>query len=249
METLEKILLEARGLVLAYDGKVVTPEPLSFDLHKAGITVLLGKNGAGKSSFLKAILGEPVRSAGSLQLFGAPSTHFDRLAYVPQEPLFPPHLYTEDALALAFLPQLGWFGRKTSEHDEKIESAILQFGLEPLRGRRLSELSPGERQRTFLARALLQEPKVLLLDEPTNHLDPEARYFFWSALQGAVSIEDCRVIVSTHDLVFAKAKASWICAFDRGRLAYNGVGSGFWNLENIAEVFGEGPAREWLKQI
>jgi ABC-type multidrug transport system ATPase subunit len=79
-------------------------------------------------------------------------------------------------------------------------------------------------------------------------LDPEARFFFWNALQGAVSLKDTRVLVCTHDLGFAQKKASWICAFKEGRLAYHGRSKNFWNVETIADVFGEGPAREWMKR-
>lgn len=247
METLEKDWLGFENVTLAYESKQVTPEPLSFSVSHPGICVLLGKNGAGKSSVLKAVLGEPVCSKGTVSLFGAPARDCTRIAYVPQDPVYPAHLKMEDALAIAFLPEIGWWGKRLSEHTDRMEEAILQFGLGEMRGRRLGALTPGERQRTFLARALLQNPRVCLLDEPTNHLDPEARYFFWAALQGAVSVSGTRVLVSTHDLDFARGKASWICAFSQGRLVFHDRGSAFWNLDHIAAVFGEGPAREWIK--
>ncbi len=248
MEEIEQpIWLRCHEVVLAHGNQQVTPEPLCVQFHQPGITALVGKNGAGKSTFLNALLGNPVVQSGSIFLGGLPLTRFDRLAYVPQEPTFPPGLLLEDSLAIAFLKKQGWFGTLTPIQREARDHALLQFGLEDLRRRPLGKLSPGQRQRAFLARAFLQEPEILLLDEPTNHLDPEARHFFWSALQGIISLNACRVLVSTHDLSFVKAKASWVCALESGRVVYTAPSEGFWNIESVAQVFGEGPARDWLK--
>src|SRR5690606_13575138 len=97
----------------------------------------------------------------------------------------------------AFQRELGLFGRAGDEHAARVEQALQIFGIEDLAERTLEDLSPGERQRVFLARAILPRPRVLLLDEPTNHLDPQARYFFWASLQSALHLDDCRILIST----------------------------------------------------
>lgn len=245
---MEKTWLRTSDLVLGYARKPLSDVPLTFELSEPCVTVFLGRNGAGKSSLFKALVGEPVRIRGKIEIEGKPAGQFRGIGYVPQEPIFPGHLKMEDALALAYLADLGWLGRLSAAQKEEIEIAIVQLGLEKLRGRILADLSPGERQRTFLARALLQSPKILLLDEPTNHLDPEARYFFWSALEGVIALSACRVLVSTHDLDFAKRRANWICAFKDGRLVYHARSKAFWDVENIAEIFGEGPARQFIAE-
>ncbi len=238
------VWLRVNQAVLGYSKKPVTPEPLTFELLEPGITVLLGRNGAGKTTLLRSILDPSMIQKGSVEI----APEFRTLAYVPQEPVFPAHLTLRDCLGLAFLPALGWFQKLSPEQSEEVDALLAQFTMEGLQKKALGSLSPGERQRAFLARALLQKPKVLLLDEPTNHLDPEARFFFWNALQGAVSLKDTRVLVCTHDLEFAQRKANWICAFKEGRLVHHAKSKSFWNVETIANVFGEGPARDWIKR-
>ena len=115
---------------------------------------------------------------------------------------------------------------------------IALMGLEGLRSRILGSLSPGERQRALLARAFLQSPKVLILDEPTNHLDPEARHGFWAALEAVMSKQDCRVLLSTHDLVFAKKRAAAVLALNAGEVVFAGSANGFWDPLLLARTFG-----------
>lgn len=238
--------LRTHNLLLGYRRTPVSPFPMNIEFNEPGITALLGRNGAGKSSLLKAIVGEAAALSGTIEIEGTSSKLFKGLAYVPQEPIFPGHLKMEDALGLAFVGRIGVFGRLSASQIDEIEQTMVQLGLAHLKGRILSHLSPGERQRAFLARALLQNPTVLLLDEPTNHLDPEARFFFWAALEGVMTQTRCKVLVSTHDLEFARRRANSICAFKEGRVVANSKAREFWNIENIAEVYGEGPARHFI---
>jgi ABC-type cobalamin/Fe3+-siderophores transport system ATPase subunit len=241
------VWLSTHRLVLGYPSRVVTPQPLELRLSVPGIVALLGRNGAGKTTFLRSFLDRSVVISGSVALFGRTQDQATRLAFVPQEPLYPPHLQLRDCLSLAFLSEWSWFGKITAAQNEEVDRQLELFQMAPLARRPLGTLSPGERQRAFLARAFLQRPEILLLDEPTNHLDPEAKYFFWQALQSAVSLNNTRVLCSTHDLEFARRKASWICGFQNGVLAFSARSKDFWNLETIAEIYGEGPAREWVK--
>lgn len=237
--------LESQALVLGH-GRVPLHAPLDLRFTRAGVTALVGRNGTGKSTFLKALLGEEVILAGGLKLFGRVASTVDGIAYVAQEPQYPGQLLLRDALHLAFLKDWGWLGGLQPEQRREAEEISGMFALGPLLHRPLARLSPGERQRAFLARALLQKPRLLLLDEPTNHLDPEARHFFWSALEGVLAQRPCEVLVSTHDLDFARKRANAIVAFRADGVDYFPRPLEFWNLENIARVFGEGPARAWL---
>ncbi|MBY0370560.1 ATP-binding cassette domain-containing protein, partial [bacterium] len=225
----------------AYPGGESLP-PLDFKLEGTGICALLGRNGAGKSTLLKALVREGVQlRSGTLTLLGRSHSDTDGVAYVPQEAAYPPHLRLEDALALAFLPTLGWFKRLSAEQKEARSRVLEEMELADLRNRPLGALSSGERQRAFLARALLQRPKVLLLDEPTNHLDPEGREAFWEAL--ARSCTAGHALVSTHDLTFAKGHAQEICAFGEGKVLYAGSGMGFWSENLLEKVYGPRTAR------
>lgn len=245
METLTP-WLDTRALVLGH-GRVPLHAPLDLGFTRSGVTALIGRNGTGKSTFLKALLGESVLLGGELRLFGQPAALAEGIAYVAQEPQYPGQLRLQDALHLAFLKEWGWWGRLSPEQRREAEMISEMFALRPLLSRPLARLSPGERQRAFLARALLQKPRLLLLDEPTNHLDPEARHFFWSALEGVLIERPCEVLVSTHDLDFARKRGNAVVAFRREGVEYFPRPLDFWNLENIARVFGEGPARAWLK--
>lgn len=240
--------LVAENIVLGFSGVPVTPLPLSFSIPKVGLTAIIGKNGAGKSTLLNALAGEPVLLSGTI------SYHLDSvvetpirfpisaqglskfLAYFPQDHLFPVELRVGDFLELAFLPSLGFFGQLDSVQKSSISEMVDRFELD--NNRRLGSLSTGERQRVFLARTLLQKPKILLLDEPTNHLDPSARHLFWKLLKNRQN--DLQVIVSTHDMFPVRELAGWVLALECGRIIYNDTASRFWEENQFERVFGVG---------
>ena len=103
--------LRVQGLELGYSRRAVTPKALNFSLHQNQITAVLGKNGAGKTTLLRALLSEPVIRAGHIEFFGIPARRFEELAYLPQEPLYPIHLSLVNCLALAFVRELGPWGK------------------------------------------------------------------------------------------------------------------------------------------
>ncbi len=230
-----------KNVVLSHGNRVVTPEPLNFELPEGKAVGLIGPNGSGKTTFLRALIGDAAFQSGdiffndgdqSLRNIGFASLS-TMVAIVPQEHQFPKHLLLKEALRMAYLPSAGLFGKLPKVDDPRILAAIRRFRLEPLSDRPLDELSTGERQRAFLARAFLQQTRVLLLDEPTNHLDPGGRAQFWRALTESRKERIFDVIISTHDLDFVKSHCDWICALKEGKLIYCGDSEGFWK-ENLA---------------
>jgi ATP-binding cassette subfamily F protein uup len=200
---------------------------------------LIGRNGTGKSSLLKALAGQIELDDGELWI--APHT---RIAYVPQEPALDPDSTVYDAVALG----LGDEGRLLADYHHatarladdgsdaqrldavsalhgkldavdgwvlgnRIDSVLTRLALPA--DARIAELSGGWKKRVALAQALAAAPDVLLLDEPTNHLDLAAIAWLESLLQDFAGA----VVCVTHDRRFLDAIATRIVELDRGRLA------------------------------
>lgn len=239
-----------QNIVLGYGKRrPISAAPQSFAFPKGALTAIVGPNGAGKTTLLRALLGEPLLISGTIQLGDesasiselSPEQIASTIAYVGQEHVYPGELSVRNLLRLAFLPAVGLFGRLPNPRSPEISSALARLSLEELADRPLRELSTGERQRAFLARALLQKPKLLILDEPTNHLDPGAVRDFWEALIAQRKESPMDIIVSTHDLQFAEKHSTWICAISAGRIVYSGEAASFWNGEILPKLFNRGP--------
>ena len=107
------------------------------------------------------------------------------------------------------------------------------FKLDHLKDKSLSDLSSGERQRAFLARAFLQETQAILLDEPSNHLDPKATRTLAATLKHAVEENAKNVLFATHDRLLVEAIADYAIAFSNGELSFVGPMSS----EGVAILF------------
>lgn len=218
------------SVVLGYAGQTITPSPMTMSFPKDKLVALVGPNGSGKTTLLNAILGEQVLRDGDIFLGDAglsvqkckASDLPELIAFVPQEHVYPHDLQVGRLMELAFIPKMGLFGGLPAGALENINRTLKGFGLEKYRNSALRSLSSGERQRAFLARALLQNAQILILDEPTNHLDPGAVHRFWKQLLDSRSTNRGDIIVSTHDLGFVKNQSDWVCALQNGAVVFNG---------------------------
>ncbi|MFA7667025.1 MAG: ATP-binding cassette domain-containing protein [Burkholderiaceae bacterium] len=250
-------LITIAGAHLAF-GHVALLDGIDFSIEAGERVALIGRNGSGKSSLLRAIAGvtrlddgEIIRQAGV------------SLAYVAQEPDFAPGLSIHEAVAgglAADIAALAEYQRLSSASDQegalarlaelqthldatgawtvahRIERVLTRLGLDG--SLPVDALSGGVRKRVALARALVAEPDLLLLDEPTNHLDIES--IAW--LEDLLLAHPGAIIVVTHDRRFLDRVASRIVELDRGRLrSYPGSFSA-WQRRRADELAQEASA-------
>ncbi len=181
---------------------------------------VLGPNGSGKSTLLRTVSGAQAALGGHVELLGRSSADMsptDRARVLATVLTDRPDvgLLTVDALVgLGRHPHTRWNGRLTSEDLGVVDRAIDAVGASHLRGRMFGELSDGERQRVFIARALAQEPVLLLADEPTAFLDVDGRAEIMSLLADLAHQRNIAVVTSTHELELALDLADRIWLLD-----------------------------------
>jgi ABC-type Mn2+/Zn2+ transport system ATPase subunit len=198
-------LIEAAGLAVGYGGAPPAVTEVSFTLRAGERLALLGPNGGGKTTILRAVLGELRPLAGSLRVGAScgsvPQTERSRLDY-PVSAL--------EVATMGSLSRLPWWRRPGRAEREAAREALGRVGLEPLAGETFGELSGGQRQRVLIARALVQDARVLLMDEPFTGLDRPAA----ERLEGLIATlagEGHGIVIATHDLEQARRWDSVLC--------------------------------------
>ncbi len=197
-------LIEAAGLGAGYDGTLAI-SGVEFTLAAGQTLALLGPNGGGKTTLLRALLGELPSAQGSLRVAATcgavPQTERSRLDY-PVSAL--------DVAAMGTLSRLPWWRRPGRAEREAAAEALERVGLRPLAGETFGRLSGGQRQRVLIARALVQDAGVLLLDEPFSGLDrPSAEGL--EALIGELAGDGRGIVIATHDLEQARGCDLVLC--------------------------------------
>jgi iron complex transport system ATP-binding protein len=169
---------------------------------------LIGANGAGKTTFLKAIAQllhyDGIIEVDHRDVSGLSRRQFAQLvAYVPQKPEFPAEMRAIDYVTLGRTPHLGYFGAEGSADRSIARELLERLGLKEMALRPLGTMSGGELQRLVLARALAQEAPVLLLDEPTSALDLGRRVEALELVDELRLERALTVISAMHDLTLA----------------------------------------------
>jgi ABC-type Mn2+/Zn2+ transport system ATPase subunit len=198
-------LIESKGLAVGYDGGEPAISGVSFSLRPGERMALLGPNGGGKTTLLRALLGELAPLAGELQVQArcatVPQTERSQLDY-PVSAL--------DVAAMGALSRLPWWRRPGRQEREAAREALRRVGLGELAGETFGKLSGGQRQRVLIARSLVQDAQILLLDEPFSGLDRPASERL-EALIEALATEGRAIAIATHDLEQARRWDSVLC--------------------------------------
>lgn len=176
---------------------------LNFSLESGRIMSILGPNGIGKTTLLKCLVGTLDWQTGNAYFDGHDLSHYRMrkifpLGYVPQahHSSFP---YTvEDMVIMGRARFIGLFGVPSDRDREIAQKAMKTVGILDIRRRRCDQLSGGQLQLVFIARALAGQPKVLVLDEPESHLDFKNQFFILELIQTLASQEGITCIMNTH---------------------------------------------------
>jgi ABC-type Mn2+/Zn2+ transport system ATPase subunit len=202
-------LIEAADLAVGYGGGPPAAAGVSFRLEPGERLALLGPNGGGKTTILRALLGELRPMSGTLRVNAScgsvPQTDRSRLDY-PVSAL--------EVATMGALSRLPWWRRPGRDDREAAHAALARVGLDGLAGETFGELSGGQRQRVLIARALVQDASVLLMDEPFTGLDRPASERL-EALIAALAAEGHGVLIATHDLEQARRWDSVLCVNGR----------------------------------
>jgi len=211
-------LISTEALTKRYPGGVTALDGLTLDLEP-GIIGLVGANGAGKSTFLRILLGLLEPTSGRASVLGQDvrtgGTSLRRyLGYMPESDCLPP-----DMTATDFVGQMGRLsGLPAAAARERAAEVLRHVGLFEERYRPMGGYSTGMKQRVKLAQALVHDPRLLLLDEPTNGLDPAGRDEMLALVQRTGTEFGIAVIVASHLLGEIERVCDFLVAIDAGRL-------------------------------
>ncbi len=215
-------MLETEGLTLHYGGSQIL-HGIDFQAHAGQVTCIMGTNGVGKTSFLKALAGTHPRSGGVVRLDGQdlprlPPQEVARrgLSVVPQGRMIFPLLTVQENLETAFavLPR----------GDRRVPDEIFDLFpvLKDMARRRGGDLSGGQQQQLAIARALIMRPKVLLLDEPTEGIQPNIIQQIGRVIAHLRDRGDMAIILVEQFFDFAWGLADRLYVFDRGSVVLSG---------------------------
>jgi len=230
--------LVIRDLAVAYGRKVVL-KGVQADIRRGQVVGIIGPNGGGKSTLLKAILGLAPVTAGSIYLFGKHASQLrSRMAYVPQRELvdwdFPVTAY--DVAMVGRYPHIGWLRRPTNHDRSVVEHMMERVEIIDQRAAQIGQLSGGQQQRVFIARALAQEADVLLLDEPMNGIDAGTQDIIMQVIEEQ-RVAGKIVLLATHDLVSASCACDCLCCVNERMVSYGPVTETY-TVDNLAATYG-----------
>jgi phosphonate transport system ATP-binding protein len=228
-------MIEVAGLRVVLAGHTVAVDGVDLVVRPGEFVVILGRSGAGKTTFLRSLnrLVEP--AAGTVRIAGRTVTGasaaelremrrrigmiFQQFNLVRRAPVL------ENVLAgrLGYVPSVAsLFGRSPARDRKLALECLAQVGLAHFAGRRADTLSGGEQQRVAIARTLAQSPAVILADEPTASLDPQLTGSIMGILKSINTERGLTLVVSQHQLETALAYATRIVGFRRGRIRFDG---------------------------
>ncbi len=234
--------LELEGIAVQLGGRAILRDA-TLRLEPGELLALAGPNGAGKSTLLRVASRVLPHSRGRVRVAGRPIESFSRrglareIAVVPQatEIHFP--FSVLEVVLMGRWPHLSAWSLESAEDLALARAAMRGLGIEELADRPVQELSGGERQLAWVARALAQQARVLLLDEPTAHLDLQHRVAVLGRLRDFTRAGGSALVVS-HDLSLAASRCDRLALLAEGRVMAVGPAAEVLTPEAVRRAYG-----------
>lgn len=234
-------MFELRHASVGYDGTPILRD-ISFTAQDGQITALVGTNGCGKTTLLKAIARQLPLLNGQILLQGRPIQSFDRKEFARAAAFMPqvrniPEISVRGLVSHGRFPYLGLSRQMTIRDRAAVEQAMEAAGVAQWADRDLRELSGGERQRVYLAMALAQGGEAILLDEPTTYLDVSAQFELLELLR-TLAGQGKTLLLVLHDLAQALQYSDWVAVVAEGGLRAFDSPANLFEQKILDQVFG-----------
>ncbi|MGG7097234.1 ABC transporter ATP-binding protein [Clostridium sardiniense] len=236
-------MIKANNLKLCYDEKIILDD-INLDIEKGKITALIGSNGCGKSTLIKAIARILSPKSGTVlmedkDLLKMQSKEVSKLlAMLPQSSTAPDDLTIYDLVKQGRYPYHTLLSFWSKKDESIVLNSIEKMGLIDDKDKTLGNLSGGQRQRAWIALALTQDTEIILLDEPTNHLDIKYQLEILNILKELNEKENRTIVLVIHDINHALKYAHNIVALKDGAIFAQGPKEDIIDENLIKNVFG-----------
>ncbi len=199
MKTNSEILLELENLSVGYNGDTIIKNA-NLKVYNNDFIGVVGPNGGGKTTLIKAIVGLLKPKSGKINYFFDRNNTEHSIGYMPQinyiDKKFP--ISVKDVVMSGYMNRNKVLKRFTSQEKEKANDLMIKTGISDLKRKPIGSLSGGELQRVFLCRSIISSPKLLILDEPNNYVDNRFESELYELL--AELNKSMAIIIVTHDI-------------------------------------------------
>ena len=223
--------IEISNLSMNYAGVPVL-EDVSLDVDQGEFLGIIGPNGAGKSTLFGCMLGINTQYTGTIRVLGQnihrSKSPLKKIGYVPQMI----HFERNFPVTAREVIQLGmWHGVR----EERVDEVMRELWIHEIADRRIGQLSGGQQQRVFIAKAIVNDPKMLILDEPVTGIDQASMSLFYGILKDLNSNHGITIMWSSHDLDAIKMMSSHVACLNR-TLFFHGVAKEFFSDEKLVQI-------------
>jgi zinc transport system ATP-binding protein len=234
-------VVEIENLTVKYPD-VKALDDVSFTVKEGDFLGIIGPNGAGKSTLFASMLGLHTKYQGTIKFFGEDikksKDYLREIGYVPQKPIFEKNFP-------ATVNDVVRMGLRKESDENKIDEILQQLWIHELSKRRIGELSGGQQQRVFIAKALVNNPKILILDEPVTGIDQQSIDLFYSILRELNSKQKITIIWSSHDLDAVNKLANHVACLNR-TLFFHGESDEFFDNDELVKQYSEASMQEHM---
>jgi len=227
------MIVDIEKLSVDYSG-INALEEISFGIDDGDFLGIIGPNGAGKSTLFRCMLGLHTQYDGTIKFFDQnikdSKKYLSHIGYVPQKPVV-------DKNFPATIREIVSMSQNSSD-SKKVDEALQKVWMHELADRRVGDLSIGQQQRVFIAKALVNSPKILILDEPVIGLDVYNQDLFFQILSELNSKEKISIIWSSHDLDAVERLANKVACLNK-TLFFHGISQEFFSDDEMLKKYSE----------